>query len=187
MVVLPDLPTELITHMLRGNVGPHAFGRARQVSRSWAGACEDALLIEALAAYVDGLTRTCFRGILRLTAAQARLYPHRSHRVRTSHGVKECFLYSAMTVKRALRELGGLEGLRSRAPFVVVQRAPSFDEAPRRSRAEIDERLHARKVASVEAAFLRTHTKRYPMLSHAQLQAAWRRRRESLREDHWIV
>jgi len=101
--------------------------------------------------------------------------------------VKECFLYSAATVKRALRELGGLEGLRSRPPFVVVQRVAPFDEAPRRPRAEVDEQLHARKMASIECGFLRKHAKQYPTLSHAEVQAAWRRARASLRENHWIV
>ena len=168
--VPPELPTDVITYLLCHNIGPHTFANARQVNRAWAKACEDERLIECVAAYANGLTRTRFRGILRLTSKQACSYPFRSHRVVTSDGIKECFLYSHTTVRRAMHELGGLDGIRSRSPaLAVVRREPAtLDGFPRRSRAQMDEKLHADKMMKNEAMFMK---KLCPSMPYAERQA----------------
>lgn len=182
--MLPELPTEIMTYLLSHNIGPHTFANIRQVNRAWAKACEDERLIECVASYVDGLTRTRFRGILRLTSKQARAYPCRSHRVVTPHGVKECFLYSGATVRRAMRELGGLDGIRSRAPLAVARPKPAMLEGhPRRSRAQMDEELHADSMARVEAVFMK---KLRPTMPHAERQAKWRYHQSLLRKMCWL-
>ena len=175
--VPPELPTDVITYLLCHNIGPHTFANARQVNRAWAKACEDERLIECVAAYADGLTRTRFRGILRLTSKQACSYPFRSHRIVTHDGIKECFLYSHMTVRRAMHELGGLDGIRSRSPPALA--VATLDGRPRRSRAQMDEKLHIDKMVKIEATFMK---KLCPSMPYAERQARWRREQTLLRE-----
>ena len=182
--MLPELPTEIMTYLLSHNIGPHTFANVRQVNRAWAKACEDERLIECVASYVNGLTRTRFRGILRLTSKQACAYPCRSHRVVTPHGVKECFLYSHLTVRRAMRELGGLDGIRSRAPLAVTRPKPAMLEGhPRRSRAHMDEELHADTMVKMEASFMKRKGSTMP---HTERSAKWRHEQSLLREICWL-
>lgn len=167
-----DLPTDIIKHVLRDNVGPSTFASARQVNRSWAHACEDETLLTAVASYVDGLTRTQFCGLLRLTPCSARAYRHDVRRVVTTHGVREFYLYHASTVQHALREGGGFEGLRKRR--IVMPYQPNTIIQSRRN-SHLEERLHKRKVARLAFACMRE----LPLEStRLDRRLAWERERQ---------
>ena len=173
-----DLPLDLIAYILRGNVGPHTFANARQVNRGWAAACNDTSLLEAVASYVDGLTRTQFRGLLRLTSPQARSYPHKTRRTITAHGSHEFFLYAPATVHRALRDLGGLDGIHTR-PLAAISPPACIDwhVAPGK-RVQLEEKLHQRKVARLAFRCMRQLP---PESTRCELQQAWRCERDALR------
>ena len=167
-----DLPADVIRHVLCGHVGPSTFATVRQVNRAWASACcEDAQLFEAVASYVDELTRTQFRGLLRLSAERARTYPHTTRRL----GPCECYLYAPITVRRALRDGGGLEGLRAR-PIVMPchQSDGSSLTAAHKRRSYLDERLHVRKLTRLAFACMRELP---PESTRLERQQAWQRER----------
>ena len=103
---------KILSHSAWKRWSTYTFAYARQVSHVWATACEDETLYTSVTSYVDGLTRTQLRGLLRLTSAQACSYPHVTKRINRSHGISECYLYAPTTIARALRDLGGVEGLR---------------------------------------------------------------------------
>ena len=107
-----DLPIDLIFHMLHGNVGLYTFLRARQVNRAWAAACDDEKLIVSVAHYTDGLTRSQFRGLLRLTKEQATTFPSRPCRnagslntlMRRTFSARRCRHSSRSASSRQCRE-----------------------------------------------------------------------------------
>jgi hypothetical protein len=165
------LPTDVIAHILRGRVGPLTFARARQVSRTWAIACEDESLLCSIASYVDGLTRTQFRGLLHLTSEQARTYPHTTiHTVRA----REWYLYTPAIVRQALHDHGGLDGIRARPVADWPNRRKST--WPRRPG---EEELHQRKVARLAFECMK---KLALESTREERQRSWQREREELRK-----
>ena len=174
----PELPPELITHFLRGNVGPQTLVSARHVSRTWATACEDESLIVSVATYVDGLRRTQLSGLLQLTAQQVHSYPHRSHSTFAKGGIHDFFLYEPATVQRALCELGGIEGLQARPPLLVSWQPTALAGwYVRPSRGAHDETLHKRRMERLAFECMR---KLPPSTTHAERQAVWRTERQAL-------
>lgn len=165
-----ELPTDVIAHILRGRVGPLTFTRARQVSRTWAIACEDESLLCSTVSYVDGLTRTQFRGLLRLSSEQARTYPHTTIRAVPA---REWYLYTPAIVRQALHDHGGLDGVRTRPVADWPNRRKS--NWPRRPR---EEELHQRKMARLAFECM----KKLPLEStREERQRSWQREREELR------
>jgi len=171
------LPTDILRHVLINNVGPSTFVSVRRVNRAWADACADESLLESVARYVDGLTRTQFRGLLRLTSAQARAYTHTTKRIRTAHGMRECFLYAPATVRRALRDLRGIDGLKTRAPILVYDHHNHCTVPCPHKRANHEEDLHKRKMVRLAFACMR-HLP--PECTSLERRQVWQRERETL-------
>ena len=136
-----DLPIDLIFHILHENVGLYTFARARQVNRAWAAACDDEKLILSVARYTDGLTRTQFRGLLRLTKEQATSFSSSSHT--TVRPYKQSYwLYNPATVQKALSQLGGMPGIQARR---VPHRGADYGVTRTEKRpSEFEEFLHER-------------------------------------------
>ena len=158
-----DLPIDLIFHILHEHVGLYTFARARQVNRAWAAACDDEKLILSVARYTDGLTRSQFRGLLRLTKEQATAFPSRP--CRNAGSLNTYYLYLPATVQRALAQMGGLRALHARTPM-LPWKPPPLDPSTRsrhcRELAEREECLHRRaeNVRRIKALCAQTFAKR---------------------------
>ena len=156
----------MVAHLLRDRVGVFTFVNARQVCHGWAEACNEDGLLLAVAGFCDGLTRTQFRGLLRMSAEEAGAYPCKARRTHGRDGAsREFYLYSVATVKRALQSLGGMQSVRHRPPMLTTVRCPaSPSDAQEQSRSlykrkrahELEEFLHKRMMTRVlfEASLL---------------------------------
>lgn len=134
-----ELPVDVIIHMLQGNMGASTYAMVRRVSRSWYMACNDARVIDGVIEYTGGLTRTQFRGLIRLTHAQACSYP-----CATRHsGLRTFYLYTPDTVRHALRELGGVQAISTRDPPSPWR---GDGAVKRRASDGLEARLHRRKM-----------------------------------------
>ena len=150
-----ELPIELVQHILLGRVGVSTYAVARQVNKTWAHACKDEELLKAIFHYANGLTRTQFRGLLRLTVKQAMWIPNR-HCPRRQGGYM--IIYRPDDCLEGLREYGGFAAIRERSPIPpwrqAIREDPNAygkkgDERKRGTESEPwqhEERLHHRKL-----------------------------------------
>ena len=146
---------DVLTCILRGNVGPSTFAAVSEVSRGWRAVCRsDITVVRAVALYQGGLTMAKLMHLFAITQNQAKGLPHTAH-ARYDGGT--CYLYSAPAVD-ALLSPSGMEAWRLRlharaessgSPFKLWPPPPC---PPRRAHWQEEARLHAANTRHAIAA-----------------------------------
>tara|TARA_B100000787_G_scaffold153135_1_gene127182 strand:- start:1110 stop:1664 length:555 start_codon:yes stop_codon:yes gene_type:complete len=146
---------DVLTCILRGNVGPSTFAAVSEVSRGWRAVCRsDITVVRAVALYQGGLTMAKLMHLFAITQNQAKGLPHTAH-ARYDGGT--CYLYSAPAVD-ALLSPSGMEAWRLRlharaessgSPFKLWPPPPC---PPRRAPWQEEARLHAANTRHAIAA-----------------------------------
>ena len=150
--VLSD--ADLISHILRGYVGPSTFVAASRVCKTWHHVCRsDEVLLRRVALYQGGVTKSIFCGLFAVSPTEATALPH-STRHRARGGA--FFVYREEAIAKTLAD-GGVPALRAR----IAQRARNvasgrsislipYHTLPRscQQQAKLEDRLHARALAS---------------------------------------
>ena len=137
---------DILSYILRGNVGPSTFAVASEVCRAWRAVCRsDVTVVHAVALYQGGLTMAKLTHLFAITQNQAKDLPHTAH-ARYDGGTY--YLYTTPAVD-ALLSPSGMEAWRLRlharaessgSPFKLWPPPPC---PPRRAPWQEEARLHA--------------------------------------------
>ena len=137
---------DLVSCILRGNVGPSAYVAASGVCKAWHWVCRsDDALLRLVALYQGGVTKTAFCGLFALHPMAAQQLPHTT---RARRDGAPYFLFGAAAVDAALAD--GMHAYRERvckrATDVAHGRCVRMPLAPRSilAKSRLEDTLHAR-------------------------------------------
>ena len=103
---------DLVSHILRGNIGPSTFATASCVCKAWHSVCRnDPRVLRSVAMYTGGLTTTVFCGLFAIPWKSAVCHIPHETRIRIRDGM-EYRLFSDAAVDKVLDAVGEYDGIR---------------------------------------------------------------------------